>query len=287
MSISKPRTRISRRTAVALATMSVVAAVAGAAPSVATAVNDSSSVARHAVAQTQNTQSAATAPNLRIKAANGITYQYRRFGHPSPGSVPLVFLQHYRGTLDNWDPKLIDTIAAKREVILVDNVGVGGSTGTTPSTIQQMSLDAIDFIDALKLPRYDLFGFSLGGQVAQEVALRRPKADKSIDGVFTTGSIVAESALTAADDIGRKLTIGSGDPSTKVLKDIEAGKIQYAMDQQPYLQTYYGVLIAKQYVQYRISPSGNVLTGPLVIDKDSAAAVLKINETYQGIRGAA
>src|SRR5690242_3919090 len=116
MSISKLRTRISRRTAVALATMSVVAAVAGAAPSVATAVNDSSSVARHAVAQTQNTQSAATAPNLRIKAANGITYQYRRFGHPSPGSVPLVFLQHYRGTLDNWDPKLIDTIAAKREV---------------------------------------------------------------------------------------------------------------------------------------------------------------------------
>lgn len=113
------------------------------------------------------------------------------------------------------------------------------------------------------------------------------KADKSIDGVFTTGSIVAESALTAANDTGRKLTIGSGDPSTKVLKDIEAGKIQYAMDQQPYLQTYYGVLIAKQYVQYRISPSGTVLTGPLVIDKDSAAAVLKINETYQGIRGAA
>ncbi|MEU4469428.1 alpha/beta hydrolase [Streptomyces sp. NPDC024017] len=88
--------------------------------------------------------------------------------------MPLIFLQHYRGTLDNWDPKLIDTIAAKREVILVDNVGVGGSTGTTPSTIQQMSLDAIDFIDALKLPHYDLFGFSLGGQVAQEVALRRP-----------------------------------------------------------------------------------------------------------------
>lgn len=84
----------------------------------------------------------------------------------------------------------------------------------------------------------------------------------------------------------RKLTIGSGDLSTKVLKDVEAGKIQYAMDQQPYLQTYYGVLIAKQYVQYRIAPSGTVLTGPLVIDKDSAGDALKINETYQGIRGA-
>ncbi|MFE1833434.1 alpha/beta fold hydrolase [Streptomyces sviceus] len=168
------RTRISRRTAVTLATMSVVAAVVGTAPSVATAVSGSSGVTRQAVVQTQNAESASTAPNLRIKAANGVTYQYRRFGNPSAGSVPLVFLQHFRGTLDNWDPKLIDTIAAEREVILVDNVGVGGSTGTTPSTVQQMSLDAIDFIDALKLPRYDLLGFSLGGEVAQEVALRRP-----------------------------------------------------------------------------------------------------------------
>ncbi|MEU0075996.1 alpha/beta hydrolase [Streptomyces sp. NPDC006332] len=168
------RTRIARRTAVALATMSVVAAVASAVPSTATAVSDSSGSTHHTVIQARNAESASTAPNLRVKAANGVTYQYRRFGHPSPGSVPLVFLQHYRGTLDNWDPKLIDTIAAKREVVLVDNVGVGGSTGTTPSTIQQMSLDAIDFVDALKLPHYDLFGFSLGGQVAQEVALRRP-----------------------------------------------------------------------------------------------------------------
>ncbi|WP_030669494.1 alpha/beta fold hydrolase [Streptomyces cellulosae] len=174
MPSTKVRSRVSRRTAVALATMSVVAAVATTAPSVATAVSDSSGVARHAVAEKQNTESAATAPNLRVKAANGVTYQYRRFGHPGAGSVPLVFLQHFRGTLDNWDPKLIDTIAAEREVILVDNVGVGGSTGTTASTVQQMALDAIDFIDALQLPRYDVLGFSLGGEVAQEVALRRP-----------------------------------------------------------------------------------------------------------------
>ncbi|MGW0338124.1 alpha/beta fold hydrolase [Streptomyces sp. NPDC003011] len=168
------RSLIARRTAVALATMAVVAAVASTAPSAATAVGDSSSVTRHAVTQTKSSESASTAPNLQVKAVSGVTYQYRRFGNPSAGSVPLAFLQHYRGTLDNWDPKLIDTIAAKREVILVDNVGVGGSTGTTPSTIQQMSLDAITFIDALKLPHYDLFGFSLGGQVAQEVTLRRP-----------------------------------------------------------------------------------------------------------------
>lgn len=173
MSSTKLRARVSRRTAVALATVSMVAAVTGAAPSAATAVSGSGDV-RHAVAPAQGSGNASTAPNLRVKAANGVTYQYRRFGNPVAGSVPLVFLQHYRGNLDNWDPQLVDTIAARREVVLVDNVGVGGSTGTTPSTVQQMSLDAIDFIDAVKLPRYDLLGFSLGGQIAQEVALRRP-----------------------------------------------------------------------------------------------------------------
>ncbi|WP_371671713.1 alpha/beta hydrolase [Streptomyces sp. NBC_00289] len=167
-------TRISRRTAMALAGMSVVAAVAATTPSMANAVSGGSGGTRHSATQTQNAESASTAPNLRVKAANGVTYQYRRFGHPSAGSVPLVFFQHFRGTLDSWDPKLIDTIAAKREVVLVDNVGVGGSTGTTASTVQQMALDAIEFIDALKLPRYDVLGFSLGGEVAQEVALRRP-----------------------------------------------------------------------------------------------------------------
>jgi pimeloyl-ACP methyl ester carboxylesterase len=165
------RARVSRRTALAAATVSIVAAVAGAAPSAATAVSHRPATTAD---RTQNGGSAGTAPNLRVEAANGVTYQYRRFGHPGATSVPLVFFQHYRGTLDNWDPLLVDTIAAKREVILVDNVGVGGSTGTTPGTVQQMSLDAIAFIDALKLPRYDLFGFSLGGEVAQEVALRRP-----------------------------------------------------------------------------------------------------------------
>jgi pimeloyl-ACP methyl ester carboxylesterase len=160
------RAPVARRTAIALAAVSIAAAVA--APGAATAVDYRPA---NAVAQTVT---ASTAPNLRVTATNGVTYQYRRFGNPGAGRVPLVFFQHYRGTLDNWDPRLVDTIAARREVILVDNVGVGGSTGTTPSTVQQMSLDAISFIDALELPRYDLLGFSLGGEVAQEVALRRP-----------------------------------------------------------------------------------------------------------------
>ena len=77
----------------------------------------------------------ATAPTRTVTAANGVSYAYRRFGSSTDG-VPLVFLMHFRGNLDNWDPALIDPIAARREVVLVDNAGVGASTGTVPSTVQ-------------------------------------------------------------------------------------------------------------------------------------------------------
>jgi pimeloyl-ACP methyl ester carboxylesterase len=85
-----------------------------------------------------------------------------------------VLLQHFRGNLDNWDPALIDALARGRRVITFDNRGVAASSGTTPSTIAQMALDAIDFIDALDVGQVDLLGFSIGSFVAQEIALVRP-----------------------------------------------------------------------------------------------------------------
>jgi pimeloyl-ACP methyl ester carboxylesterase len=115
-----------------------------------------------------------TAPNLRVEATNGVTYAYRRFGNRSTGVLPLLCLIHFRGNLDNWDPILVDAIASQREVILVDNTGVGGSTGTVPSTIAQMARDALAFVDDLGLKMIDLLGFSIGGCVAQEVVLIRP-----------------------------------------------------------------------------------------------------------------
>src|SRR5580704_534348 len=121
-----------------------------------------------------------TAPNLRIEAANGVTYAYRRFGNTETAALALVFFVHFRANLDNWDPLLVDTIARQREVILLDNTGVAGSTGTTPGTVEAMALDAIAFTDALGLRRYDLLGFSLGGFVAQEVALIRPHQARRI-----------------------------------------------------------------------------------------------------------
>jgi pimeloyl-ACP methyl ester carboxylesterase len=113
------------------------------------------------------------APNRVVSAANGIDYAYRQVGEGTPA---LVLLQHFRGTLDNWDPALVDALAHNRRVVTFDNAGVGGSTGTTPSTIAQMARDAIAFLDALELGAVDLLGFSLGSFVAQEVALIRPAA---------------------------------------------------------------------------------------------------------------
>jgi pimeloyl-ACP methyl ester carboxylesterase len=107
----------------------------------------------------------------RIAAGNGIEYAYRDFGDRD---VPLVLLQHFRGNLDNWDPALVDALAAERRVIMFDNVGVGATTGTTPNTVEAMAHDAIAFIEALALKRVDLLGFSLGSFVAQEIALIRP-----------------------------------------------------------------------------------------------------------------
>ena len=111
--------------------------------------------------------------NERVSAADGIGYAYRDTGGGREGGVPLVLLQHFRGNLDNWDPALIDALASARRVITFDNAGVGGSTGTTPDTIEQMARDAIAFITALQLARVDLLGFSIGSFVAQQVALVR------------------------------------------------------------------------------------------------------------------
>jgi pimeloyl-ACP methyl ester carboxylesterase len=115
-----------------------------------------------------------TAPNLYVEAGRGITYTYRRFGSTGPETAPLLFLQHFRGNLDNWDPLLVDAIATEREVILLDNTGVGGSSGRTPSSVTAMAHDALTFLDALGLRTLDILGFSLGGFVAQELTLIRP-----------------------------------------------------------------------------------------------------------------
>jgi pimeloyl-ACP methyl ester carboxylesterase len=100
------------------------------------------------------------------------TYAYRRFG-AGPG-LPLLCLQHFTGTLDNWDPAVTDPLASGREVILFDNSGVGRSTGTVPQTVEGMAAHALAFLDGVGLETCDVLGFSLGGMVAQQMVLNRP-----------------------------------------------------------------------------------------------------------------
>ena len=120
---------------------------------------------------TATDEQATTDSIRRATAENGVEYAYRDFG---AGGVPLVLLQHFRGNLDNWDPALVDALAAERRVVAFDNVGVAATSGRTPSTIEAMAHDAITFVDALGLERIDLLGFSIGSFVAQEIALIRP-----------------------------------------------------------------------------------------------------------------
>src|ERR1700674_5482575 len=112
-----------------------------------------------------------TAPT-RFGEGAGIRYAYRRFGAET--GTPLVFLQHFRGGLDNWDPLVTDLLAQGRPVIPLNNAGAASSTGETPNTIDAMSDHVAAFVNALGLPQIDLLGFSLVGYIAQSFVLRHP-----------------------------------------------------------------------------------------------------------------
>jgi pimeloyl-ACP methyl ester carboxylesterase len=112
-----------------------------------------------------------TAPTQFVEA-NGIRFAYRRFG--KPGGVPLVFNQHFTGTMDHWDAAVTDGFAKDREVILFNNAGVSSSSGEVPARIEKMGANAVAFIKALGLTKVDVLGFSIGGFVAQEITLQAP-----------------------------------------------------------------------------------------------------------------
>jgi len=115
-----------------------------------------------------------TTAATRLLQGTHATYAYRRLG----GGIrrPLLCLQHFTGTLDNWDPAVTDPLASDREIVLFDSAGVGRSTGKVPTTVAGMAMHALDFLDALCVTSCDVLGFSLGGMVAQQMALDRPSS---------------------------------------------------------------------------------------------------------------
>ncbi len=118
-----------------------------------------------------------TAPTQFVEV-NGIRFAYRRFG--KAGGVPLVFNMHFTGTMDHWDPAVTDGFAKNREVILFNNAGVSSSSGEVPTTVEKMGANAVAFIKALGLTKVDVLGFSIGGFIAQEIALQVPDLVKRL-----------------------------------------------------------------------------------------------------------
>src|ERR1700732_987454 len=112
-----------------------------------------------------------TAPT-RFVEANDIRFAYRRFGKPD--GVPLVFNQHFTGTMDHWDPAVTDGLATEREVILFNNAGISGTSGEVPASVEEMAVNAAAFIKALGFAKVDVLGFSLGGFIAQALAVADP-----------------------------------------------------------------------------------------------------------------
>src|ERR1700719_3860222 len=138
-----------------------------------------------------------TAPTQFVES-NGIRFAYRRFG--KAGGVPLVFNQHYIGTMDYWAPTVTDGLARDREVILFNNAGVSSSSGEVPTTFEQMGANAIAFIKVLGLKQVDLFGFSIGGLVVQEITVQAPNLVRRliVDGTGTRGGQGMELITQAA-----------------------------------------------------------------------------------------
>jgi len=110
----------------------------------------------------------------RTITAGGVEFAYRELGTDNPGT-PVVFLSHLAAVLDNWDPRVVDGFAAKHRVITFDNRGVGASSGSPATSMEEMARDAITFIKAMRFDQVDLFGFSMGGMIVQEIVLMEPQ----------------------------------------------------------------------------------------------------------------
>ena len=162
--------------------------------------------------------------------AGGVDFAYRELG-VHHGGTPVVFLVHLAAVLDNWDPRIMDGIAAKHHVVAFDNRGVGASSGSPSDSVEQMASDAIAFIEAMGFAQVDLFGLSMGGMIAQDIVLKAPQLVRKMI-LAATGPAGGEGISTVARvahwDLLRGLLTGQ-DPKqflffTRTPGGIEAGK---------------------------------------------------------------
>ncbi|MFU3033303.1 alpha/beta fold hydrolase [Pseudomonas aeruginosa] len=166
----------------------------------------------------------------QILSAGGVDFAYRELGQKHAGT-PVILLTHLAAVLDNWDPRVVDGIAAKHFVVAFDNRGVGASTGSPANTIEQMADDAITFIKAKGFKQVDLFGFSMGGMIAQEIVLKEPQLVRKLilTGTGPAGGPGISTVAGVANYDLLRATFTGQDPKqylffTRTPNGIEAGK---------------------------------------------------------------
>ncbi|KAJ4341914.1 hypothetical protein N0V95_007099 [Ascochyta clinopodiicola] len=166
------------------------------------------------------------AQNVRTKFVNVDNTQiaYRHFGKPSKN--PVVFITHFRGSMDVLDPLLVNTIATNREVILVDNTGIGHSEGTVPQSIEAMASTVVRFLSAIHVSKADILGFSMGGMIAQSIAMDYPEVvNKLIIAAARPG--YGPGVFQTAPDAGSG---PGGDPGSQPTEDYMLGIFFYSSE---------------------------------------------------------
>jgi pimeloyl-ACP methyl ester carboxylesterase len=150
----------------------------------------------------------------RTVTAGDVDFAYRELGHET--GTPVIFLTHLAANLDNWDPRVVDGIAAHHRVITFDNRGVGASSGTVPNTIEAMANDAVTFIRALGFDHVDILGFSMGGMIAQVIALQVPQLIRKLilTGTGPAGGVGIDKVTRISNLDVARAAISFRDPKT-------------------------------------------------------------------------
>jgi pimeloyl-ACP methyl ester carboxylesterase len=197
----------------------------------ACATADKPAVAATSLAKAATTQGAiwSNVPT-QVLSAGGVDFAYRELGQKDAGT-PVILLTHLAAVLDNWDPRVVDGIAVKHHVIAFDNRGVGASSGSPANTIEQMADDAITFIKAKGFTQVDLFGFSMGGMIAQEIVLKEPQLVRKLilTGTGPAGGTGISTVAGVSNYDLLRATFTGQDPKqylffTRTPNGIEAGK---------------------------------------------------------------
>lgn len=227
-------------------------------------------------------------------SAGGVAFAYRELGQQN-GGTPVILLAHLAAVLDNWDPRIVDGLAAKHHVIAFDNRGVGASTGSPADTIEQMADDAILFIKAKGFRNVDLFGFSMGGMISQEIALKEPGLVRKLILAGTGpagGEGISDVAGVANWDLIRATFTGQ-DPKqylffTRTPAGIDAGKAFLARlqertknrDQDIAIKTYVAQLQALKAWGQKRPADLSVITQPALVANGDDDRMVPTRNTY-------